>query len=106
MTSPIKGNRSLGSKPKIANMIPADLGLPIIVFLGLSILGHTTLKIPPIICFGFFAWSSASWWLFAGDKPWLHLSKLMPKTPTWGTAQIKYRYSDENLPKYQKDEQN
>lgn len=97
-----KANRSLGQQPKVINLIPADLAMPMIGVIAASILAYAWFEVPPLYCFGIAIWLSASWWIFAGDKPWLQISKLTIKTPFWGTAQSKYQAPQENIRPYKK----
>lgn len=100
--TPRKANRSLNQKPKFANLIPADLAFPLLIIAGLALIAHLNLSIPASWCIAITIWLGATYWIFVGDKPWLHISKLITKVPTWGTAQAKYHNIHPDIPRYKK----
>lgn len=91
MSETRKTNRAINQKPKLANFIPQDLAVPIISCFGAGILLYFWFGIDPFICAGISIWMGCGYWLFVGDRPWLHLSRLFMKPPRWITARAKYQ---------------
>ncbi len=93
-----KTNKAISQKPRLFNLIPAELALPMIAAIGAGILLFSTFNLSPFICMGASFWIGSTYWIFVGDRHWLQMSKLLPKPPNWGTAQLKYHNRHQHLP--------
>ena len=85
-----KTNKLLNAEPKIANFLPADMGLPLGVcgFIGLI---SFQCGLPAFWAVGLSLWAGSAYWLFVGSKPWMHLTKILKKCPSWGLGRGKYK---------------
>lgn len=97
MSGARKSNKAINQKPKFINILPADVALPILGCALVGILLYAWFSLNVFICIGVSLWLGATYWLYVGDKPWLHLSKITQKSPKWITAQTKYRNRHGNI---------
>ena len=94
MSESRKSNRAINQKPKLFNVLPADVALPSLVCAGSSILLYAWFKLNGFICIGWFLWSTITYWLYVGNKPWINLAKLTQKRKFWVSTQVKYHNRD------------
>lgn len=91
-----KTNKLLDKKPKIANFIPVEMGFPLFICGMVGFLSFQA-GLPLFWAIALSLWVGSSYWLLIGNKPWVYLTKLLRRVPTWGIARAKYQLQHKNI---------